>query len=72
MNMSELSDDVFVDRAIAAIVGLGVGDAMGDLGRDSDVRCRYGILTELLPQGRSTDDTEFCVLAAKALAGKGS
>ncbi len=66
MNMPGLSDDVFVDRAVAAIVGLGVGDAMGDLGRDSDVRNRYGILTELLPQGRSTDDTEFCVLSARA------
>jgi len=64
--MTELPDDVFVDRAVAAIVGLGVGDAMGDLGRDSDVRSRYGILTELLPQGRSTDDTEFCVLSARA------
>jgi len=66
IDMNELPDDVFVDRAVAAIVGLGVGDAMGDLGRDQDVRSRYGILTELLPEGRSTDDTEFCVLSARA------
>jgi ADP-ribosylglycohydrolase len=61
-----VSFEVFEDRAVAAIVGLGIGDAMGDLGRDDEVRSRYGVLTELLPQGRSTDDTEFCVLSARS------
>jgi len=66
IDMNELPDDVFVDRAVAAVVGVGVGAAMGDLGRAQNVRSRSGILTELLPEGRSTDDTEFCVLSARA------
>ena len=57
----------YVDRSIAAMVALGVGDAAGDLGRDDEVRRRVGILTKLPPEGKSTDDTEFTVLSARAL-----
>ncbi len=57
----------FTDRAIAAMVALGVGDAGGDLGRDDAARRKYGIITKLLPECRSTDDTEFTVLTARAL-----
>lgn len=69
-NMSKmmlLNDEVFIDRAKAAMVALGVGDASGDLGREQGVRQRYGIVNRLLPSGRSTDDTEFTVLSARAL-----
>jgi ADP-ribosylglycohydrolase len=62
-----VSDTVFIDRSVAAMAALGIGDAAGDLGRDDAVRRRWGILTGLLPEGRSTDDTEFTVLSAKAL-----
>jgi len=61
------AEKTWTDRAVAAMVALGVGDAAGDLGRDDSVRQRYGLVTRLLPQGRSTDDTEFTVLAARAL-----
>ena len=54
-------------RSIAAMAALGVGDAAGDLGRDDAVRRKYGILTRLLPEGKSTDDTEFSVLSARGL-----
>jgi len=57
----------FADRAIAAMVALGIGDAAGDLGRDDSVRQKYGILTTLLPEGKSTDDTEFTVLSARSI-----
>ena len=57
----------FISRSIAAMVALGIGDAAGDLGRDDEVRQRYGVLTTLLPEGKSTDDTEFTVLSARAL-----
>ena len=57
----------FVDRAQAAMVALGVGDAAGDLGRDPAVRQQYGVLNRLLKEGKSTDDTEFSVLSARAL-----
>ncbi len=54
-------------RSIAAMSALAIGDAAGDLGRDNAVRQKYGILTRLLPEGKSTDDTEFTVLSARAL-----
>ncbi len=60
-------DRQFADRAVAAMVALGIGDAAGDLGRDDAVRQKYGILTRLLPEGKSTDDTEFTVLSARSL-----
>lgn len=60
-------DKVFTDRAVAAMAALGVGDAAGDLGRDDAVRQRFGVLTRLLPEGKSTDDTEFTVLSARAI-----
>ncbi|MCF7942410.1 MAG: ADP-ribosylglycohydrolase family protein [Spirochaetia bacterium] len=67
MNSVQEGQDAFTQRAIAAMAALGIGDAAGDLGRDDEVRLQYGILTRLLPQGRSTDDTEFTVLSARAL-----
>lgn len=57
----------FNSRAVAAMVALGIGDAAGDLGRDDAVRQRYGLVTSLLKEGKSTDDTEFTVLSAVAL-----
>ncbi len=64
--VQEMQCDTLEDRAVAAMVGIGVGDVMGDLGRDQEVRSARGLVTELLPEGRSTDDTEFCVLSARA------
>jgi len=61
------SEIEFADRAVAAMIALGVGDAAGDLGRDDAVRQKYGILTTLLPEGKSTDDTEFTVLSARSI-----
>lgn len=60
------------DRAIGALIGLAVGDALGDLGRRSSVRSKLGLVTELLPDARSTDDTEFTVLAARAFLSNAS
>jgi len=54
-------------KAAGALIGLAVGDAMGDLGRSQEHRARYGIVTNLYPEGKSTDDTEFGVLTARAL-----
>ncbi len=49
------------------MLGLAVGDAMGDLGRSADYRARYGIVTQLYAGGQSTDDTEFSLLTAATL-----
>lgn len=55
------------DRAIGCLVGLAVGDAIGDIGRNEVYRQRYGIVTELYQGAQSTDDTEFAVLTAQTL-----
>ncbi len=67
MSMESIDKEILIDHGIAAMVALAVGDAAGDLGRDDEVRQKYGVLTELLPEGKSTDDTEFSVLSARAL-----
>ena len=54
-------------RAQGCLVGLAVGDALGDLGRMNDYRQRYGIVTQLYDGAGSTDDTEFALLTARAL-----
>lgn len=55
------------DRAAGCLLGLAVGDALGDLGRSDLYRQRYGIITNLYEGARSTDDTEFAVLTAQTL-----
>jgi ADP-ribosylglycohydrolase len=58
---------LILDRATGCLLGLAVGDAFGDLGRSQEHRQRYGIVTNLYSEGRSTDDTEFAVLTAQTL-----
>lgn len=40
---------------------------MGDLGRSSECRRQYGIVTNIYQDAKSTDDTEFAVLSARIL-----
>jgi ADP-ribosylglycohydrolase len=54
-------------KAVGCLIGLAVGDALGDLGRDQEHRKRYGMATELHQSAKSTDDTEFALLTARAL-----
>lgn len=61
------SRDLFVSKATGCLIGLAVGDAMGDLGRSVEYRSRYGIITDLYPGAKSTDDTEFGLLTARTL-----
>jgi ADP-ribosylglycohydrolase len=55
------------DRATGCLLGLAVGDAMGDLGRSDAYRQRYGIITQMYQGAKSTDDTEFAILTAQTL-----
>ena len=55
------------DRAVGCLVGLAVGDAFGDIGRNDSYRRRYGIVTNLYAGAQSTDDTEFAALTAQTL-----
>jgi len=59
--------DMYTSKATGCLVGLAVGDAMGDLGRSAEYRSRYGIITDLYPGAKSTDDTEFGLLTARTL-----
>ncbi|MBK9123666.1 MAG: ADP-ribosylglycohydrolase family protein [Chloroflexi bacterium] len=62
-----MTSSVYEDRAAGCLVGLAVGDAYGDLGRRDAYRQRYGIITNLYDDARSTDDTEFAMLTAQTL-----
>jgi len=55
------------DKAMGCLIGLAVGDALGDLGRNDVYRQRYGIVTNLYDDARGTDDTEFALLTARTL-----
>ncbi len=59
--------DSFLSKSKGCLIGLAVGDAMGDLGRSPEYRSRYGIITNLYLGAKSTDDTEFGLLTARAL-----
>ncbi len=59
--------DLFLSKSKGCLIGLAVGDAMGDLGRSQEYRDRYGIITTLFPGAKSTDDTEFGLLTARIL-----
>jgi len=54
-------------KALGCLAGLAVGDALGDLGRQEEFRKRYGIITNLWAEAKSTDDTEFALLTARTL-----
>lgn len=56
-----------LDRAKGCLIGLAVGDAFGDIGRNDVYRQKYGIVTNLYEGAKSTDDTEFAVLTAQTL-----
>ncbi len=55
------------EKAVGCLLGLAVGDALGDLGRNHEHRLRYGIATDLTEAAKSTDDTEFALLTAHTL-----
>ncbi|MFH1927893.1 MAG: ADP-ribosylglycohydrolase family protein [Chloroflexota bacterium] len=59
--------DLCIEKAVGCLIGLAVGDALGDLGRDDAYRQRYGIVTNLYDGAKGTDDTEFALLTARTL-----
>lgn len=56
-----------LSQAQGCLIGLACGDAMGDLGRLNEYRRKYGIVTNIYEDAKSTDDTEFAVLSARIL-----
>ena len=65
----ELASDreLCAEKAVGCLIGLAVGDALGDMGRDDASRQRYGIVTDLHDGAKGTDDTEFALLTARTL-----
>ena len=58
------------DKAAGALIGLAVGDSLGDASRTQINRETYGITTDFNRGASwSTDDTEFALLTAKTLIG---
>ncbi len=57
----------YTSKARGCFAGLGVGDAMGDMGRSQEYRSRYGVVTNMYPEAKSTDDTEFGILTARCI-----
>ena len=66
-SLDSVDQTAILSRATGCLLGLAVGDAMGDLGRSDAYRQRYGIITQMYEGGKSTDDTEFAMLTAQTL-----
>lgn len=60
------------DKAYGALIGLAIGDSLGDAARKPDNRANYGFTTDFNAGASwSTDDTEFALLTAHTLTGCG-
>jgi ADP-ribosylglycohydrolase len=56
------------EKAVGALIGLAIGDSLGDAARTAGNRENYGITTDFNSGASwSTDDTEFALLTAKTL-----
>jgi ADP-ribosylglycohydrolase len=57
-------DEIF-DRAYASLIGLAIGDSIGDQARSAENKTLYGITRDMYENTSwSTDDTEFALLVA--------
>ncbi len=62
---------IYESKARGCLAGLGVGDALGDTGRNQEYRARYGVISNMYADAKSTDDTEFGILTACCLIDNG-
>jgi ADP-ribosylglycohydrolase len=70
MNRESLIKDRVLceDKAMGCMIGLAIGDALGDMARTPENHLMYGITMDFPESGGgSTDDTEFSLLTAKLL-----
>ena len=60
------------DRAYATLIGLAIGDSLGDQARSPENQILYGITRDMYAnQSWSTDDTEFALLVAQEMISSG-
>lgn len=65
--------DLAREKAMGCIIGLAIGDSLGDAARTQNNRETYGITTDFNKGASwSTDDTEFALLTAKTLIACGA
>jgi len=63
-----LDEEQLYDRAFGSLIGLAIGDSLGDQARSPENHTAYGITRSLRPNDSwSTDDTEFALLVAHEL-----
>jgi ADP-ribosylglycohydrolase len=63
-----LDDELLYDRAFGSLIGLAIGDSLGDQARTPENHTAYGITRNLQANvSWSTDDTEFALLVAHEL-----
>ena len=62
------NEDILYDRAFGSLIGLAIGDSLGDQARSPENHLAYGITRDLRSSSSwSTDDTEFALLVAHEL-----
>ncbi len=70
MTRKELLGDktLLQDKAYGALIGLAIGDSLGDAARNAGNRANYGFTTDFNSGASwSTDDTEFALLTTRVL-----
>lgn len=71
MNTNSTTDtqyDSLSNRAYASLIGLAIGDSLGDQARSPENQILYGITRDMYAvQSWSTDDTEFALLVAQEM-----
>lgn len=67
-SITEINKDTLSDRAYASLIGLAIGDSIGDQARSADNHTMFGITRDMYDDASwSTDDTEFALLVAYEL-----
>ncbi len=60
-----------MDKAVGSLIGLAIGDSLGDAARMDSNRVTYGFTTDFNSEASwSTDDTEFALLTTKIVIDK--
>jgi ADP-ribosylglycohydrolase len=59
--------DLRHDKSLGCLIGLAIGDTLGELARSEYYHERYGVTMNLYGSSESTDDTEFALLTAKII-----
>lgn len=66
------NEEKLLDKVYGCLIGLAIGDSLGDAARLAENRANYGITTDFNKGASwSTDDTEFALLTAQTIIAHG-